>query len=93
MRIIDIDRLVEIDNHIYYIKVYKGSVILMDNMAKIMRKDVKFSIEYKPVGDPNISVTIIDDESTSYDGIIPAIKKRIEKLDKEGVLAAAVKGS
>lgn len=93
MRIIDIDRLVEIENHIYYIKIYKGSIILMDKNAKIVRKDIKFSIEYKPVGDPVISVTILDEEDLPLDHLLPNIRKKIEKLDKDGTLASATRGS
>ena len=51
MKIIDIDKLIEIDNHIYYIKIYRGSLLLMENNSQIVRKDITFSIEYKPIGD------------------------------------------
>jgi len=92
LRIIDIDKLIEIDNHIYYIKLYKGSLMLMNNMGQIIRKEIKFSIEYKPVGDPVILAEILETDNLKIDHIMPNIIKRIEKLDKDGVLSSATKG-
>ncbi|HOJ63874.1 MAG TPA: hypothetical protein PLE45_05585 [Spirochaetota bacterium] len=88
MRVIDIDRLKLIDNHIHYIKEYEGSVILMDNKMQIKRSGIKFSIEYKPIGPHEIKIHYLEDNNLPRDIIFPKIKERIVKLDKDGVLAA-----
>ncbi|OHD12457.1 MAG: hypothetical protein A2086_07325 [Spirochaetes bacterium GWD1_27_9] len=87
MRLIDIDRLKIIDNHIHYIKEYEGSVVLMDKMAKIIRNDIKFSLEYKPMGDPEVKVSFVEPPDFNADHLIPKIKEKIFKLDREGTLS------
>lgn len=88
MKVIDIDRLKLIDNHIHYIKEYEGSVIIMDKMMKIRRSNIKFSIEYKPVGPHEIKINYFEAGDLPQDTILPKIKERINKLDKDGTLAA-----
>lgn len=87
MRLIDIDRLKLIENHIHYIKEYEGSAVLMDKMAKIVRNDIKFSLEYKPMGEPEIKVNFLNTPSFSIDPLIPKIKEKIYKMDQDGILA------
>ncbi len=93
LKIIDIDRLKIIETLIHYRKEYTGSIILMDSMAKIMRKDIKFAIEYKPVGEPAISVDFGTDKSDELSALVPTIIKKISKLDSDGVLAALHRNS
>ncbi|HOV13843.1 MAG TPA: hypothetical protein PK771_06130 [Spirochaetota bacterium] len=87
MKLIDIDRLKLIENHIHYIKEYEGSCVLMDKMAKIARNDIKFSIEYKPMGAPDIKVNFLGDVAFPVDALIPKVKERIQKMDHDGTLA------
>ena len=86
MKIIDIDRLKILDSHIYYIKEYVGSAVLIDNFMKICRSDIKFSIEYKPVGENEIKVSFFQDQS-KLDKLLPKLKEKIAKLDQDGVLS------
>ena len=85
MKLIDIDRLKIIENHIHYIKEYEGSAVLMDNLMKIKRSDIKFSIEYKPVGDHDIKLFFND--SALLEPLVPKIKEKITKLDHDGILS------
>ncbi len=87
MRVIDIDRLKLIDNHIHYIKEYEGSLIIMDKLMRIKRSNIKFSIEYKPVGPHDIKILYLEEEDQK-DILIPKIKEKITKLDNDGILAA-----
>jgi len=88
MKVIDIDRLKLIDNHIHYIKEYEGSVIIMDKLMKIKRSNIKFSIEYKPIGPHEIKILYLEENDLPKDILLPKIKEKINKLDKEGILAA-----
>lgn len=88
MKVIDIDRLRLIDNHIHYIKEYEGSVVLMDKLARIVRNNIKFTIEYKPMGEPDIKVNFIDSPVYPTTELIPKLKEKIQKLDENGTLAA-----
>lgn len=67
--------------------------MLMNNMGQILRKDIKFSIEYKPVGDPVINAEILESDNLKIEQVMPGVIKRIEKLDREGILASATRGS
>jgi len=89
MKLIDIDKLVVIDNHIHYLKVYRGSVILMDKSSKIYRFNIQFSIEYKPIGNPDIAVKFLDHPHFPITGIMKKVKKRIQELDDKGILSNA----
>jgi len=88
MKVIDIDRLILVDNHIHYIKIFEGSAIFMDKMARIVRNAVKFSIEYKPMGEPDIKVNFSEEPSFTTDEIMQKLKEKIQKLDQNGTLAA-----
>jgi hypothetical protein len=88
MKLIDIDRLTIVENHIHYIKSYLGCAVLMDKMHKIVRNELKFSIEYKPMGDPDIKVTFISPPDYPLTDLMPKLKEKIQKLDQEGTLSA-----
>lgn len=87
MKLIDIDRLRIIENHIHYIKEYEGSIIVMDKMAKIMRNEIKFSLEYKPMGDPNVKVDFKEEPPFKPEILMHKIMERIHKMDKDGTLS------
>ncbi|MCG8572727.1 MAG: hypothetical protein MJB14_21555 [Spirochaetes bacterium] len=88
MRLIDIDRLEMVDDHIHYRKRYEASIILMDNKHQIKRNAISFSIEYRPVGDPLIDIKFINADNIMMDKLIPKVKQKITQLDHDGVLAA-----
>jgi|GEM_PF-1305399 len=89
MKLIDVDKLKVIDNHIHYIKIYQASAILMDNASSIFRFKIEFSIEYKPIGDPEIKIKFIDHPHFPITNLIPKIKTKIYDLDKKGILSDA----
>lgn len=88
MKVIDIDRLKIEENHIHYIKCYFGCAILMDKFHKIKRNDLKFSIEYKPMGDPDIKIDFLTPPDFPVADIIPKLKEKIQKMDNDGILSA-----
>jgi hypothetical protein len=88
MKIIDIDNITLIDSHIHYRKEYEGSAVLMDKMSKIIRNNIKFSIEYKPIGDPDIKVVFPESPNFPTTELIPKLKEKIHKMDQNGTLAA-----
>lgn len=87
MRLIDIDRLKIIENHIHYIKEYEASVVMMDKNARIVRNEIKFAIEYKPLGEPEIKINFLEPPDYPIDPILSKMKEKIQKLDKEGTLS------
>jgi hypothetical protein len=88
MKLIDIDRLKIEENHVHYIKSYFGCAILMDKTHKILRNELKFSIEYKPMGEPDIKINFINQPDFPIDELMPKLKEKIQKMDDAGILAA-----
>jgi hypothetical protein len=88
MTIIDIDRLEIMESHIHYLKEYKGSLVFMDKKHSIHRSKIEFSIEYKALQDPTITVTFTDELPFPVDQLVPKIEKKIRDLDGRGTLAA-----
>ncbi len=92
MRVIDIDQINNIENHIHYIKEYEGRLVLMDKMARIIRNPIKFSIEYKPMGAPDIKINLPENSLiTETDPILSKVIEKIHKLDTDGTLSALLK--
>ena len=60
MKIVQIDKLVLIDNHIYYIKKYVGNVVFLNKRSRIIRADMGFTLEFGALGDFKISIDTID---------------------------------
>lgn len=89
MRIVDIDKLILLDSHIYYIKRYKGSVALLNDTSRVIRVDIQFAIEYKPMGEPTVSLEKLDLEECP-EKLQLAIKTKILNMDKEGVFSSVV---
>jgi hypothetical protein len=87
MKLIDIDRLKMIESHIHYRKLYEASAVLMDKSARIKRTDIKFSVEYKPVGDPDIKVEFVNQPDFPAESVIPKIIDKISVMDSSGILA------
>lgn len=91
MKLIDIDRLKPIESHIHYIKIYKGSAILMDMQHRIHRFNVEFTIEYKPIGNPEIQIKFIDHPHFPIINIVKKMKTKILDLDTKGILEEVYK--
>ena len=81
MKLIDIDRIHYLESHVFYIKEFDASVVVMDNRMQIHRYDMRFAIEYKPLGDTNITFKQISPELES---IKEKIRTKIQAMDQDG---------
>ena len=88
MQLIDIDRLEEIESFIHYRKNYKASAIIMAANAQIERYDVKFSIEFKPLGDPDIKVNFETHPHFPVAKLIKKMKDKIQEMNSNGSLSS-----
>jgi len=85
MKIISIKDMIRKDIPIYYRKLYTGvAVIEMNNGPEDYRID--FSIEYKPTGQKDITVTFIDKIDYPLIPISRELKKFISELETSGAL-------
>ena len=81
MKLIDIDRIHYLENHIFYIKEFDASVVVMDNRMQIHRYDMRFAIEYKPLGD---TIIIFKQLSPELEPIKDKILNKIKTMDQNG---------
>ncbi len=81
MKLIDIDRIHYLESHIFYIKEFDASVVVMDNRMQIHRYDMRFAIEYKPLGD---TVIVFKQLSPELDPIKDKILNKINTMDQNG---------
>lgn len=88
MKVIDIDKIEEIETQIHYIKSYNGSVILMDRHSKIFRFNVNFSFEHRPIGDPIIKVSFLEHPHIPVIGLIAKVKDKLLEKCKNGVITS-----
>ena len=97
MKVIDIDKIEEIETQVHYIKSYNGSVILMDRHSKIFRFNVNFSFEHRPIGDPIIKVNfLIGDPIIKVNflehphipviGLISKVKDKLLEKSRNGII-------
>ncbi|MCH5149987.1 MAG: hypothetical protein J1G30_04895 [Spirochaetales bacterium] len=91
MKIVQIDKLVLIDNHIYYIKKYLGSVVFLNEKSRIIRADVVFTLEIGALGDPNVSIDKIDlGDNLITDSVKNEIKNKILVMEQQGELPGVI---
>ena len=86
MKVIDIDKIEEIETQIHYIKSYNGSVILMDRHSKIFRFNVNFSFEHRPIGDPIIKVNFLEHPHIPVIGLIAKVKDKLLEKSRNGII-------
>ena len=86
MKVIDIDKIEEIETQVHYIKSYNGSVILMDRHSKIYRFSVNFSFEHRPIGDPIIKVNFLEHPHIPIIGLVAKVKTKLLEKSKNGKL-------
>jgi hypothetical protein len=85
MKVISIKDAIRKDVPIYYRKLYTGvAVIDMNNVNKEYRID--FSIEYKPTGQKEISLSFIDAVDYPLVPLSRELKKFISELEVAGGL-------
>ncbi len=86
MKLIDVDNIEAIKSDIHYIKIYKGSAVLMDDSLKIFRFNIEFTIEHKPIGEPLIKIKFIEHPHFTITDLIQKMKKKIFEMDSKGAL-------
>ena len=86
MKVIDIDKIEEIETQVHYIKSYNGSVILMDRHSKIFRFNVNFSFEHRPIGDPIIKVNFLEHPHIPVIGLISKVKDKLLEKSRNGII-------
>jgi hypothetical protein len=91
VKIVQIDKLVLIDNHIYYIKKYVGNVVFLNKRSRIIRADMGFTLEFGALGDFKISIDTIDlDADLITDSMKNEIKDRILDMEQLGKLPGVI---
>jgi len=85
MKIVTIKDMIRKDVPIYYRKLYTGvAVIEMNNSNKDFRVD--FSVEYKPTGQKDISISFIDEIDYPLIPLNKEFKNFINELEVSGRL-------
>jgi len=85
MKIVTIKDMIRKDVPIYYRKLYTGVAVIEFN-DKSSNFRIDFSIEYKPTGQKEISVSFIDKIDYPLIPVSKEIKKYIDELDSAGGL-------
>lgn len=94
MKIVKIDKLALIDNHIYYIKKYLGCVVFLNDKSRIIRVDMGFTLEIDALGNFKVSIDKIDlDNKLVTDSIKNEIKDKISAMEQHGELPGVVQES
>ena len=81
MKLIDIDRIHYLESHVFYIKEFDSSVVVMDKRMQVRRYDMRFAIEYKPLGDTTITFKQMSPE---LEPIKDKIRTKIQAMDQDG---------
>ena len=81
MKIVQIDKLALIDNHIYYIKKYLGSVVFLNEKSRIIRADMGFTLEIDKI---NLDNNLITDTMKNE------IKDKILAMEQQGELPGVI---
>ena len=91
MKIVQIDKLVLIDNHIYYIKKYVGNVVFLNEKSRIIRTDLGFTLEIGALGDFKVSIDSINLENNLItDSMKNEIRDKILDMEQLGMLPGVI---
>jgi hypothetical protein len=85
MKILQIKNIERKDVPIYYRRLFTG-VVVLELMNKQVEGNIDFSIETKPTGHKDISVTFINSFDYPLVPLIKEIKKYVIDLDNGGSL-------
>jgi hypothetical protein len=85
MKIIKIKDMIRKDVPIYYRKLFTGVVVIEVNKGPENFR-IDFTIEYKPTGNKEISVTFIDKVDYPLIPLVKEVKDYINELDISGGL-------
>ena len=91
MKIVQIDKLVLIDNHIYYIKKYVANVVFLNEKSRIIRTDMGFTLEIGALGDFKVSIDSINLENNLItDSMRNEIRDKILDMEQLGMLPGVI---
>ena len=85
MKVLEIRDIVRKDVPIYYRLLYTGIVVL-ELLNTPAERRIDFTIEIKPTGHKDISVTFVDPVDYPLAPLVKEIKNRIAQLDSAGGL-------
>lgn len=91
MKIVQIDKLVLIDNHIYYIKKYVANVVFLNEKSRIIRTDMGFTLEIGALGDFKVSIDSINLENNLITDLMRnEIRDKILDMEQLGMLPGVI---
>jgi len=85
MKVIAIENIARKNVPIYYRQMYTGTAV-MEIVNKTERHRIEFSIEAKPTGDKEITVTLQSDIHYPLIPVIKALKRTISEMHMDGEL-------
>ncbi|MDR3139679.1 MAG: hypothetical protein LBT95_08420 [Treponema sp.] len=85
MRILELKQIVRKDVPIYYRRLFSATAV-MELLNKSSEYHVDFSIETKPTGHKEISITVTDPIDYPMLPVIKELKQFVDKLDNNGGL-------
>ena len=85
MKVLSVRNIVRKDVPIYYRRLFSGIAVL-ELIGQSVERKIDFSIETKPTGQSEISVTFIDPVDYPLVPLVREIKKFLDALDKSGGL-------
>ena len=85
MKVINIKDMIRKDVPIYYRKLYTGVAVIEMSLGPVDYR-IDFTIEYKPTGQKEITVTFIDNVDYPLIPLSKELKQFINNLDTEGSL-------
>jgi hypothetical protein len=86
MKILSIKDIVRKDVPIYYRRLFSG-VAVLELINQSVERKIDFSIETKPTGQKDISVTFTDPVDYPLVPLVREIKKFLDDLDRSGGLS------
>jgi hypothetical protein len=91
VKIVQIDKLVLIDNHIYYIKKYVANVVFLNEKSRIIRTDMGFTLEIGALGDFKVSIDSINLENNLITDLMRnEIRDKILDMEQLGMLPGVI---
>jgi 2-methylaconitate cis-trans-isomerase PrpF len=85
MKVLSVKNIVRKDVPIYYRRLFSG-VAVLELVNQSVERKIDFSIETKPTGQNEISVTFIDPVDYPLVPLVRETKKFLDALDKSGGL-------
>jgi hypothetical protein len=85
MKIIQIKEIIRKDVPIYYRRLFSG-LLVVELLNKTVERHIDFSIETKPTGQKDISITILEPIDYPLVPLVREVKQHVIDLDDNGGL-------